>query len=112
MRGHSTAYNAGILGKEMGCKVVALNHFGNRSSEEEYVTRMVSEAREGNQNASQVIASYDFLEVWIPRGGFAFDSTRSNANDEKVEGASSEEDAIVEEDQETLSFSSLVSRSQ
>lgn len=72
MRGHSTAYNAGVLGKELGCKVVALNHFGSASCGREYVSTMVAEAIEGNQSSSQIIASYDFLEVWIPRGGFDF----------------------------------------
>ncbi len=73
MRGHNTAFNAGVFGKEMGCKVVVLNHFGSVSCGKEYVSRMVAEAREGNQNASQIVASHDFLEIWIPRGGFDFD---------------------------------------
>ena len=60
----------------MGCKVVALNHFGSGSAgKKDYVSNMVEEAREGNQNASQIIAAYDFLEVWIPRGGFDFNGT-------------------------------------
>ena len=74
MRGHNTAYNAGVFGKDMGCKVVALNHFGSTSVGNEYITGMVSEAREGNTNASQIVASHDFMEIWIPRGGFVFDS--------------------------------------
>ena len=36
------------------------------------VRKMVDEAREGNKNASQIVALHDFLEVWIPRGGFDF----------------------------------------
>ena len=36
------------------------------------VRKMVDEAREGNKNASHIVASHDFLEVWIPRGGFDF----------------------------------------
>jgi hypothetical protein len=80
MRGHNTAYNAGVFGKEMGCKVIALNHFGSSSSGKDYVTSMVSEAREGNQNASQIIATYDFLEVWIPRGGFDFKNAGLQGN--------------------------------
>ena len=78
MRGHNTAFNAGVLGKELGCKVVALNHFGSASIGKTYVGNVVKEACEGNQNASQVIATYDILEVWIPRGGFDFNSDVSN----------------------------------
>ena len=74
MRGHNTAYNAGVFAKAMGCKVVALNHFGSASSGKEYVSSMVTEACEGNRNASQIIATYDFLEISIPRGGFDFDN--------------------------------------
>jgi hypothetical protein len=65
MRGHNTAYNAGVFGRHMGCKVVVLNHFGSVSCGKEYVSRMIAEAREGNENASQIVASHDFLEVWI-----------------------------------------------
>lgn len=75
MRGHNSAYNAGVFGKEMGCRVVALNHFGSASSGKDYVSSMVSEAHEGNKNASQIIATYDFLEIFVPRGGFDFVNT-------------------------------------
>jgi len=72
MRGHSTPYRAGILGKELGCKVVALNHFAGTTVGRDHVYSRVLEAREGNQKASQIIASHDFMEVWIPRGGYNF----------------------------------------
>ncbi|KAL7529718.1 hypothetical protein ACHAXR_003116, partial [Thalassiosira sp. AJA248-18] len=81
MRGHNTAYNAGLFGRSMGCKVVALNHFGSTSCGREYVGGMLFEAREGNQSASQIIASHDFMEVWIPRGGFDFNGTRMSPRD-------------------------------
>ncbi|KAL7533431.1 hypothetical protein ACHAWF_004490 [Thalassiosira exigua] len=76
MRGHNTAYNAGVFGKEMGCKVVALNHFGGTVVGGDYVRAIVSEAREGNQNSSQIIATHDFMEVYIPRGGFDFNNAQ------------------------------------
>jgi len=88
MRGHTTAYNAGLFGREMGCKVVALNHFGSASTGKEFVSKIVSEAREGNADASQIIASYDLLEVWIPRGGFDF---RNSDDNSMSEGSTSEE---------------------
>lgn len=59
----------------MGCRVVALNHFGSASCGKDYVSSMVSEALEGNKSASQIIATYDFLEIFVPRGGFDFIST-------------------------------------
>ena len=64
----------------MGCKVVVLNHFGSVSCGKEYVRKMVDEAREGNQSASQIVASHDFLEVWIPRGGFDFGDATATAD--------------------------------
>jgi ribonuclease BN (tRNA processing enzyme) len=75
MRGHNTAYNAGVFGRQMGCKVVVLNHFGSVSCGRAYVNKMIAEAREGNENVSQIVASHDFLEIWIPRGGFDFQPT-------------------------------------
>jgi hypothetical protein len=74
-RGHNTAYNAGVFGRQMGCKVVVLNHFGSVSCGRAYVNKMIAEAREGNENVSQIVASHDFLEIWIPRGGFDFQPT-------------------------------------
>jgi len=70
MHGHNNAFNAGVFGRDWSCKVVALNHFGSAAKGKDVVSALVAEAREGNQNASQIIASYDFMEVVIPRGGF------------------------------------------
>ena len=61
--------------------MVALNHFGSASTGLEYVGGMVAEAREGNQNASQIIATYDFMEVAIPRGGFDLNGTENEKNE-------------------------------
>jgi len=72
MRGHSNAFSGGLIGKELGCKVVALNHFGSKNIGKDYIRDRLSEAREGNENSSQIILSHDFMEVWIPRGGFDF----------------------------------------
>ena len=108
MRGHTTAYNAGLFGREMGCKVVALNHFGSASTGKEFVSKIVSEAREGNADASQIIASYDLLEVWIPRGGFDFRNSNDAAADSVSQvpasddgvGASTPEPEHVDKDPE------------
>ena len=110
IRGHTTAYNAGLFGKEMECKVVALNHFGSASTGKEFVSKRVSEAREGNTDASQIIASYDLLEVWIPRGGFDFRNSNDVANskneigfgDEGVDVSTSENVVHVSESTESI----------
>lgn len=73
IRGHNNAYNAGVAGRMFGCKVVALNHFASLISEIEHVEEVVEEAQSGNKGTSQIVASYDFMELWIPRGGFKFD---------------------------------------
>ncbi|KAL3761952.1 hypothetical protein ACHAWU_010129 [Discostella pseudostelligera] len=96
MRGHNNAFNAGAFGKEMGCKAIALNHFGSASSGKDYVTSMVSEAREGNRNASQIIATYDFLEVSIPRGGFDFNNATIREQVEVNDSAIADEDEVKE----------------
>lgn len=62
------------MGREIGSEVVALNHFGCTAVSEDAIESLLAEARHGNRNRSQIIASYDFMEVWIPRGGFNFKS--------------------------------------
>jgi ribonuclease BN (tRNA processing enzyme) len=73
IRGHNNAYNAGVNGNRFGCKVVALNHFASQNAYEGNVDEMVREAQSGNGGASRIVASYDFIELWVPRGGFEFD---------------------------------------
>ncbi|KAL7445943.1 hypothetical protein ACHAXM_011762 [Skeletonema potamos] len=71
-RGHQNAFNAGVFAKMSGCKVLALNHFGGTAFGESLMTGILAEARDGNENASEIIASYDFMEIYVPRGGFSF----------------------------------------
>jgi len=49
-----------------------LNHFGGTAFGESLMTGILAEARDGNENASEIIASYDFMEIYVPRGGFSF----------------------------------------
>ena len=77
-RGHQNAFNAGVLAKSLGCKVLALNHFGGTASGKSQMTEKLSEARDGNVDASQIICSYDFLEIYVPRGGFDLDKIESS----------------------------------
>lgn len=72
IRGHNNAFNAGKFAKDRGCHILALNHFGSTSVTEEHINNVLEEAREGNENSSEVVATYDFLEIRIPRGGFNF----------------------------------------
>ena len=74
-RGHQNAFNAGVFAKMSGCQVLALNHFGGTNFGKVLMTGILEEARDGNENASQIIASYDFMEIYVPRGGFNFDKT-------------------------------------
>lgn len=53
---------------------MALNHFGSTIVGKEYVQNVISEAQKGNQDASQIVASHDFMEIWVPRGGFDFNA--------------------------------------
>lgn len=78
IRGHSNAHNAGVIGRQSECQVVALNHFAGVSanSNEDAVEEIVKEAQNGNGGASQIVASYDFMELLVPRGGFKFNPTR------------------------------------
>ena len=34
----------------------------------------------GNENASQIVASHNFIEVWIPRGGLDFINDKVTAD--------------------------------
>ena len=77
-RGHQNAFNAGAFAKRSGCKLLALNHFGGLAFGKELMTEIMSEARSGNEDASEIIASYDFMEVYVPRGGFDFGSAKSS----------------------------------
>ena len=81
-RGHQNAFNAGAFAKRSGCKVLALNHFGGIAFGKTLMMEIMSEARSGNEDASQIMASYDFMEIYVPRGGFDFDSTKSEESEE------------------------------
>jgi len=83
IRGHNTAENAGMFGGDMGCEVVALNHFVSAAVSEDAIETLLAEARRGNRNRSQIISSYDFMEVWIPRGGFNFCNLPLNSSKDK-----------------------------
>lgn len=94
VRGHTTAYNAGLFGKRMRSNVVAMNHFGSSSVGKEHVENMVAEARWGNQQAGQVIATHDFMEIYVPRGGYDFSSSTVS---ESIENTQSERSNGIDE---------------
>lgn len=76
IRGHNTAYNAGVAGRMLNSKVVVLNHFASHVSDVPSVEEVVEEAKSGNKGACEIVASYDFMELWIPRGGFQFEKDK------------------------------------
>lgn len=80
-RGHQNAYNAGRFAHLSGCKVLALNHFAGTAFGEEKMPPILEEAREGNRGASEILAAYDFMEVFVPRGGFDFDKKEESSDD-------------------------------
>jgi len=77
-RGHQNAFNAGAFAKTSGCKVLVLNHFGGLAFGKDLMTEIMSEALHGNEAASEIVASYDFMELYVPRGGYDFDNTKSS----------------------------------
>mmetsp|Transcript_16126 Transcript_16126/g.26470 ORF Transcript_16126/g.26470 Transcript_16126/m.26470 type:complete len:580 (-) Transcript_16126:59-1798(-) len=77
-RGHQNAYNAGRFAQISGCKVLALNHFGGTAFGESLMTDVLTEARDGNGGASEIVATYDFMEISVPRGGYDFDKKESS----------------------------------
>ena len=74
IRGHNNAYNAGVAGRKSGSQVVVLNHFAGTSATDGGIgiDGIVDEAKSGSRGASEILASFDFMELWVPRGGFQF----------------------------------------
>jgi ribonuclease Z len=98
IRGHNTAYNAGVAGRNFGCPVVVLNHFAGVSASEasNALEEIVEEAHIGNKGASQIVASYDFMELCVPRGGFKFNETNDeNEEKEQVTIEADEDDSLL-----------------
>lgn len=87
IRGHNNAYNAGVAGRKFGCQVVVLNHFPGITASDAYnaVGDIVEEAKSGNRGASQIVASYDFMELFVPRGGFQFDAMNQNPVEDSID---------------------------
>lgn len=69
-RGHATPAMAGKVSRDCNAKVLLLNHISCGLQMEQIDEMVVKYAKEANQNVSQIVASYDFLQLNIPRGGF------------------------------------------
>eukprot|EP00565_Helicotheca_tamesis_P005795 CAMPEP_0185727842 /NCGR_PEP_ID=MMETSP1171-20130828/3412_1 /TAXON_ID=374046 /ORGANISM="Helicotheca tamensis, Strain CCMP826" /LENGTH=451 /DNA_ID=CAMNT_0028396479 /DNA_START=147 /DNA_END=1502 /DNA_ORIENTATION=+ len=70
-RGHSSALTAGKVAREVKAKALVLNHFSPKLSPEE-MDDIVQSAEKSNSGVSQIAASFDFMELWVPRGGYDF----------------------------------------
>ncbi len=81
-RGHSTAKMAGNVAKRVNAKVLMLNHIGASNGDHDAMNELVQWAKYGlregtqkdqSQSSCQVVATYDFMELVVPRNGFEFD---------------------------------------
>ena len=69
-RGHATPAMAGEVSRDCNAKVLLLNHISCSLQMEDIDEMVIKHAKEANKNVSQIVASYDFLQLNIPRGGF------------------------------------------
>jgi len=60
---------AGALAKKVNAKVLLLNHLSSINQKQKDIDNLVKQAHESS-GETHVFASYDFLEVWVPHGGF------------------------------------------
>ena len=75
-RGHATAEMAGRFARDVKAKVLVMNHFGGGGTADS-LDEATAEATEGNGGTSRIVASYDFMEIIVPRGGFDFSGGES-----------------------------------
>lgn len=95
IRGHNTAYNAGVAGRVTRSKVVVLNHFASVVRDVNDAGEVVKEAESGNDGVSQIVASYDFMELCVPRGGFQFDETEGEMNKDRSSQKEDDNDSLL-----------------
>ena len=68
IRGHSTARTAGMVAGLVNAKVLLLNHISSQNDHDQRcIEELVRDAEFGSGNQCIVAASYDFMEIAIPR---------------------------------------------
>uniref|UniRef100_A0A7S4V718 Metallo-beta-lactamase domain-containing protein n=1 Tax=Ditylum brightwellii TaxID=49249 RepID=A0A7S4V718_9STRA len=75
-RGHSSATTAGKVAQKVHAKALVLNHLSPKLLSEE-IDVLLQNAEKSNCGVSQIAAAFDFMELWVPRGGYNFESERS-----------------------------------
>lgn len=76
-RGHSSPEMAGNAAKRVHALVLALNHISAGTGSEE-LRDLVCKAEKANGGVSQVVASFDFMELIVPRFGFGTEMDESD----------------------------------
>lgn len=71
-RGHSTPATSGKMACESNANVLLLNHISCSIQMKDVEKLVVQMAEKTNKGVSKVVASYDFMELNVPRGGFNF----------------------------------------
>jgi hypothetical protein len=102
-RGHSTATMAGRRSAECQAKVLILNHLSPKC--ESILPRVVQEAYQGSNQQSAVVASFDFMEVVVPRIGFGNHDDVMEEDQQEDKTANQEKD----EKKDKIKISSLLS---
>merc|ERR1719188_1253308 len=68
-RGHSTPAMCGGLAKEVGAKVLAVNHLSGTCFNVEELQQLIKEVQEPCLGVALALAAFDFMEIAVPRGG-------------------------------------------
>ena len=69
-RGHASALMAGKLAKDVGANLLVLNHFSGRASAQKDMNDLVRSAQRQIEENCLVTASYDFVEISVPKSGY------------------------------------------
>jgi len=80
-RGHSTPAMCGRLAKEVGAKVLAVNHVSVTYFNTDELQQFMKEVQEPCLGATLALASCDFMEIAVPRGGIKSTDLKLIADD-------------------------------
>jgi hypothetical protein len=66
---------AGLLARRLRAKVLFINHVSSSLDDQAESLDLVNSIKETNENQSQVVVGQDFLQLHVPKGGYAFPTT-------------------------------------